>query len=414
MLAALQGCFLIIDTVQQNGGVFPFLPLLLSSGVSYVCNRLLLRRARPLPLLVGCNVLLLAGGLLLLFTQGAQGGFIAVLYMAGCAIALQVISCLSCIQPIRTVRATTLMEMFTLVLIFVLLLLDLGRIELQACLPMLLMAPCAFLGLLLRRLTGGAKSSEYGKGLKTGGVILLTLAIAAVLVLIFFALLADPLGQGLIASMQGMGQLAGAAADVMLSVLRFIVELFPPPEVEIAISPMDPPPASAETVVPGEVHTPAWLLPAVLIIAGVLLVGGAAALLVYLRHQKVQVAAGGEELVEKGAWQTFRRGIVRMRQQLRLKVLLWQHRDSSLGVLWYLQKKGRRLGAGRAEGETVRCFLQRLSAFCADTDAAFAESLLALADRMDLALYRDSDSLLEPMAEAGRFRRAAKRCLKRK
>ena len=377
--------------------------ILLCTAVCAVFFRLLLRRARGVPLLTAITVALF-GILTYAFWRlagmpAAFGHKLALALGAGMAVGLSLYHCLR--RPPMLSHLTHLDAQLLLLLILLLF------AEAHAVAPgaprlltaVLLLDAAACVG--LRMSDGGGADS--GDALRAS---LLALAAAAVLALLILLALAVFSRSGSVtgAVLRGIGAALSAVWDAVERFAYWLVSLFGLPEE--AYAPAALAPASGEMA---DYSNYRVRLPVNTTVLGVLLclLVLAAAVAVARQLRRARVAAETGRGPSEVGVRTRRRGGVagmlweRFRAAMRFSRAAFRHRDTPGGVLVWLERRSRRR-MPRGKGESMRAFLRRLA-----PDGGLEE----LADALDREYYGGGPSAMSPR-RCRELRREGRRLLR--
>ncbi len=394
--------------VLQGDGVGWFFPAVLLPGgpVLYLLDRLFLRKPRSMLALVGLNAGLAAALCAASCALDGWFGFSTFIFVAAFVLILCGKGAAFALKPPTIKDLLLLLDGSLVLLVVVAAFLSLTGQPLYYGIPGICGAAAALLNVVVIR---GSRPLGTREGLFLGGAFA---AVFGGMTLLTGA--AAPLGRGLAALWNGLGELIGAVFNALYRLLLYLTP--PAPEyTEEAQSAAASLPA-AEEAPPTE---PSPLVNAILLaIVGLAVVAGALWLLRGLSRwklggRKAAAAAAPARRSRPAFGEALRALLARWRTALRTRRWLRRHRDTPAGVYFLLERRCRRSPWHKRPGETPRQFLTRLAGYARDDEQLCAD-LARLIPAADAALYGAAPLSQPALADsARRVRRRIGRTVRR-
>lgn len=381
-------------------------------AASFLAIRAFLRRPRTMPALMSLGIALAAAGTAgLLWKCSTLPGVTANAFGA-LAVSSTVYGCVrACTDQPAAARSISAMEgTICFFLAFLWVQTNTGM-DARYSAPLLAASLASLLVVLGQRLqaVGAPAGRSRARGFAVVGI---ALALIAVVLALFLAFGAEPLGQGAVMLFYGVVYCLKLLVWFFNWLLHVLSSLFPAAEGGMAPEPQMTVEIPQEVAEQGDI--PPWVL-VVLGIAGLCaLLGGLVYVMVRLRRFRVggrtaAVAAGKPERHRMRLRTWLERVLAVLRQRLYLLWMLATQRDSPRALYWFLNRAGRRLGCRRRMGETPCAFVRRAAGLTAELSG----DLEALAAALSEELYAPMPRQPFPREAAGRIRRGFRRALRR-
>ncbi len=382
--------FSITEYRGQPGGVATG-PYLLYGLACYGFWCWFLRKPRSIPALVGTGAAWwLIGSVVLLWRFAELQGFAANFIGMVSVCSVVVLSVKVRLQPPVAAGSISALEATSMFFLFFL------WVQLMYGLSLLYSAPLLAATLLSLSLVVYQRLASVGEGsgrrqFHSVVIVGVMLAAIAVVLVLFMAFGAEPLGQGALMLYYAARYCLGLVGKLVMLLMQWLAALLPDAEGEMLAEP------PAEIIVveelPEEMQLPPWML----VLLGTAALCIAVAVVAYLLFQVRKIRVGGKRVVRTGPavqrkkislW----RWLARLLEALRLRwQLTWAQltmRGSPQELYWYLRRTGRHMDCRQRPGETPCTFVRRAALVVADgAEPELPRALEELAAALGVCLY---------------------------